>query len=109
MSIKEERFEPYFNFDCNAVNVSSDNSDLLRQQPFITRISAHQLAKQQMYDKLQKYIHALNSFISPDNPYKHNPEKPWTHQKLLRLIDDKMQQLFISNADQSDEVRLNSL
>ena len=95
MSIKEDNIKPYFNFDCDAVQLSSDNSDLLRQQPYITRISAYHIAKQQMQDKLQQYVQILNNFTSPQKKYTHNQEELWSHRKLLRLIDNKIQQNYI--------------
>ena len=79
MSIKEEQIEPYFNFDCNSVDVSSDNTDLLRQQPYITRISAYHVAKQNMQNELNEHVQTLNSFIAPTKQYNHNPEKIWRH------------------------------
>ena len=109
MSIKEEWIEAYFNIDCNDVAISPDNTDLLRQQPYLTRISAYQVAKQQMQQELDKYVQTLNDFIAPNQKYKHNPENLWSHKRLLKLVDNQIQSMYWRNANEADKARLNSL
>ena len=91
------------------MNVSSDNTDLLRQQPYLTRISAYQVAKQQMQQELMKHVQTLNDFIAPEQKYNHNPENLWSHKKLLKLVDNQIQAMYWRNADKADKARLNSL
>ena len=109
MSIPEDKIENLFNFDCNAINASSTNADLPRQQPQITQISAYQVAKRAMQKELNECIYNLNNFIGPDNKYQHNPLTPKTHRHLLKLIDDKIFLLFLQSATEADKARINSL
>ena len=105
MSIPEEAIERLFNFPCDT---RPFESDLLRQSQSFTRTSAHQMARQSMQDELQSQINKLNQFIAP-NKCHHHLDQPAQHKRILRLIDTKMHELFLLNANEENKARINSL
>ena len=108
MSMPEERISSLFNFKCDSVIVSSSNADLPRQQPHITQISAYQMAKQTMEHELDNFVNELKTFTQQPN-FKYDPLYPPSHRELLKMIDDRLYQLFIEASEEHDKARMNSL